>query len=190
MGDKKSQKKTENVFYNSNIKEVIGDLKMSLLKIMKIYFHGGSDDPLRQMLFMMMNMLMEMEATRITGGEKGVHTKDRNDYRSGTRQRRLDTRLGTFNLEVPKFRKSGYVPFFMKYKQRSELALISMIVEAYTNGVSTRKIKHLAESLGIENISASEVSVMNKNLDGMVEEFRIRKLEKEWKSQDKCSKIS
>ena len=33
---------------------------------------------------MMMNMLMEMEATRITGGEKGVHTKDRNDYRSGT----------------------------------------------------------------------------------------------------------
>lgn len=113
---------------------------------------SGNNDPLRQMLFMMMNMLMEMEATRITGGEKGVHTKDRNDYRSGTRQRRLDTRLGTFNLEVPKFRKSGYVPFFMKYKQRSELALISMIVEAYTNGVSTRKIKHLAESLGIENI--------------------------------------
>ena len=141
---------------------------------------GGNDDPLRQMLFMMMNMLMEMEATRITGGEKGVHTKDRNDYRSGTRQRRLDTRLGTFNLEVPKFRKSGYVPFFMKYKQRSELALISMIVEAYTNGVSTRKIKHLAESLGIENISASEVSVMNKNLDGMVEEFKIRRLEKEY----------
>ena len=69
---------------------------------------------------------------RITGCEKGVHTKDRNDYRSGTRQRRLDTRLGTFNLEVQKFRKSGYVPFFMKYKQRSELALISMIVEAYT----------------------------------------------------------
>ena len=39
-----------------------------------------------------------------------------------------------------------------------------MIVEVYTNGVSTRKIKHLAESLGIENISASEVSVINKNL--------------------------
>ena len=49
---------------------------MSLLKIVKIYFHGGSDDPLRAMLFMIMNMLMEMEATRITGGEKGVHTKD------------------------------------------------------------------------------------------------------------------
>ena len=37
---------------------------------------------------MIMNMLMEMEATRITGCEKVVHTKDRNDYRSGTRQHR------------------------------------------------------------------------------------------------------
>ncbi|MCI7566813.1 MAG: transposase [Treponema sp.] len=26
-------------------------------------------------------------------------------------------------------------------------ALISMVVEAYTNGVSTRKIKHLAENM-------------------------------------------
>ena len=32
-----------------------------------------------------------------------------------------------------------------------------MVVEAYTNGVSTIKIKHLAESLGIENMSADEV---------------------------------
>ena len=47
-----------------------------------------------------------------------------------------------------------------------------MVVEAYTNGVSTRKIKHLAESLGIENISAGEVSTMNKNLDEMVKPFR------------------
>ena len=42
-----------------------------------------------------------------------------------------------------------------------------MVVEAYTNGVSTRKIKHLAESLGIENINAGKVSTMNKNLDEM-----------------------
>ena len=95
-----------------------------------------------------MNMLMEMEATRITGGEKGVHTKDRNDYRSGTRQRRLDTRLGTFNLEVPKFRKSGYVPFFMKYKQRSELALISMIVEAHSQRRFYKKNKTPCRKFG------------------------------------------
>ena len=98
-----------------------------------------------------------MEANKITGSEKGEHNSNRTDYRSGTRERRFDTRLGTFNLQIPKFRNTGYVPFFMQNKQRSEEALISMVVEAYTNGVSTIKIKHLAESLGIENMSADEV---------------------------------
>ena len=136
-------------------------------------------DPLYQMMFMMMNMLMEMEASKITGSEKGEHNSNRTDYRSGTRERRFDTRLGTFNLQIPKFRNTGYVPFFMQNKQRSEEALISMVVEAYTNGVSTRKIKHLAESLGIENISAGEVSTMNKNLDEMVKAFQEQPLESE-----------
>lgn len=140
---------------------------------------GKQQDPLYQMMFMMMNMLMEMEANKITGSEKGEHNSNRTDYRSGTRERRFDTRLGTFNLQIPKFRNTGYVPFFMQNKQRSEEALISMVIEAYTNGVSTRKIKHLAESLGIENISAGEVSTMNKNLDEMVKAFREQPLEKE-----------
>ena len=135
-------------------------------------------DPLYQMMFMMMNMLMEMEANKITGSEKGEHNSNRTDYRSGTRERRFDTRLGTFNLQIPKFRNTGYVPFFMQNKQRSEEALISMVVVAYTNGVSTRKIKHLAEGLGIENISAGEVSTMNKNLDEMVKAFEEQPLKK------------
>ena len=55
-----------------------------------------------------------------------------------------------------------------------------MVIKAYTNGLSTRKIKHLAQSLGIEDISASQVSEMNKNLDEMVTEFQEMKLEKEY----------
>ena len=81
---------------------------------------GSEQNPLYQMLYTMMNMLMEMEAARITGSEKGEHNSDRTDYRSGTRNRRFDTRLGTFNLKVPKFRNSGYVPYFMQNRQRSE----------------------------------------------------------------------
>ena len=139
-----------------------------------------TEDPLYQMMLVMMNFIMQMDAERKTGAAKGEHSEDRKDYMSGTRERRFDTRLGTFNLQIPKFRNSGYVPFFMQNRQRSEEALVSMVVEAYTNGVSTRKIKHLAESLGIENISASEVSAMNKSLDDMVREFKEKPLEKEY----------
>ena len=84
-------------------------------------------DPLYQMMFMMMNMLMEMEANKITGSEKGEHNSNRTDYRSGTRERRFDTRLGTFNLQIPKFRNTGYVPFFMQNKQRSRQSRIESL---------------------------------------------------------------
>ena len=73
---------------------------------------------------------------------------------------------------VPKIRKGGYIPFFITEKRRSEQALISMIKEAYINGVSTRKIERLAKELGIENISASQVSQINKGLDEQIREFR------------------
>ena len=43
-------------------------------------------------------------------------------------------------------------------------------------GVSTRKMEKLAHSLGIENLSRSQVSEMTKGLNEQVEEFRNRSL--------------
>lgn len=44
------------------------------------------------------------------------------------------------------------------------------------NGVSTHKMERLAKSLGIENLSRSQVSNMAKELDEQVENFRNRPL--------------
>jgi putative transposase len=90
--------------------------------------------------------------------------KDRQSSRSGYRPRRLDTRAGTLYLLVPKVRKGGYIPFFVTERKRSEAALIQVVQEAYINGVSTRKIEKLAQALGIENMSRSQVSALNKGL--------------------------
>ena len=67
------------------------------------------------------------------------------------------------------------MPFFVTEKKRSEQALIQVVQEAI-NGVSTRKIERLARSLGIESISPSQVSQINKDLTQQVEEFRTRPL--------------
>lgn len=138
------------------------------------------DDPLLEMMKYLLTRIMDIEISQRTGSEKGEHNPERTGYRSGYRSRRFDTRLGTMNLEVPKLRNGGYVPFFVNQWQRSEQALVAVVVEAYRNGVSTRKIQHLAESMGIANISASEVSDMNKSLDSMIESFRTKKLESEY----------
>jgi transposase-like protein len=61
--------------------------------------------------------------------------------------RRVNTRLGTVYLLVPKVRKGGYVPFFISEQRRSEQALIAIVQEAFINGVSTRKIERLAHAM-------------------------------------------
>ncbi len=137
-------------------------------------------DPLFAMMQWLTEQLMEIEVSKKANAKKGIHSAERKTYRCGTRLRRFDTRLGTMYLLIPKLREGGYVPFFVTEKKRSEQALIEVIQEAWVNGISTRKIDRLAKSLGIENISASQVSEINKGLDEMVATFRTRRLEAEY----------
>ena len=148
-------------------------------KKLLLHFMGESD-PLHAMLQWLTQRMMEVESEMRVGAAKGKHTEERTTHFSGTRVRRFDTRLGTMYLLVPKLRQGGYVPFFVTEKKRSEQALIQVVQEAFINGVSTRKMERLAQSLGIEGISAGQVSTMTKELDEQVAWFRSRPLEREY----------
>ena len=84
--------------------------------------------------------------------------------------------MGTMYLLIPKVRNGGYIPFFVTERKRSEAALIQVVQEAFVQGVSTRKVDKLAKSLGIENLSRSQVSEMTKGLNEQVQSFRERPL--------------
>lgn len=129
-------------------------------------------DPMLSMLEWLCTQLMEAEVDQQLGAEKSQRT----DGRSGYRPRRLDTRMGTMYLMVPKVRQGGYIPFFVTERKRSEAALIQVVQEAFVQGVSTRKMEKLAQSLGIENLSRNQVSEMTKGLNEQVNEFRNRTL--------------
>ena len=133
-------------------------------------------DPMLSMLEWLCTRLMEAEVDQQLGAEKSQRTDGRSGYHSGYRPRRLDTRMGTMYLMVPKVRQGGYIPFFVTERKRSEAALIQVVQEAFVQGVSTRKMEKLAQSLGIENLSRSQVSEMTKGLNEQVDEFRNRPL--------------
>lgn len=139
----------------------------------------GAPDPMLNMLEWLCRELMEAEVSTQIGAEKNEHNSDRRSSRSGYRPRRLDTRMGTMYLMVPKVRNGGYIPFFVTERKRSEAALIQVISEAYVQGVSTRKMNKLAKSLGIEGLSHSQVSEMTKGLNEQAEGFRNRPLNDE-----------
>lgn len=133
-------------------------------------------DPMLSMLEWLCSELMEAEVSQQLGAEKGERSGSRSGYRCGYRPRRLDTRMGTMYLMVPKVRQGGYIPFFVTERKRSEAALIQVVQEAFVQGVSTRKMEKLARSLGIENMSRSQVSEMTKGLNEQVDSFRNRSL--------------
>ena len=85
--------------------------------------------------------------------------------------------MGDVELEVPKLRKGTYYPGSVLSRwSRVEASLAALVVEAYVNGVSTRDMALLAESLGVSSLSASEVSRLTAGLDAQVDGLRSRDL--------------
>jgi transposase-like protein len=135
-------------------------------------------DLLRGMLATFAQELMGAQAQQLCGADYGERTDDRINSRNGYRERDWDTRVGSISLAVPKLRQGSYFPdWLLEPRRRAERALVSVIAQAYVAGVSTRRVEGLVQQLGIERLSKSQVSVMAKSLDGMVDEFRNRPLD-------------
>ena len=114
---------------------------------------------------------------RQIGAGKGRGHRGRNTHRNGYRPRPWATRVGEIELAVPRKRSGeSYFPSFLEPRKRSEKALLGVVMEAYVNGVSTRKVDHLVSELGI-HMCKDQVSRICGELDGQVEAFRTRPLE-------------
>lgn len=134
-------------------------------------------DPLREVLSEMVAKLMSADVDGLCGAGWGERRADRVNVRNGYRPRSWDTRLGTIALEIPKVRQGSYFPsWLLEPRRRAERALTAVIVEAYVQGVSTRKVEELVQALGIERLSKSQVSELTKELDAVVMSFRERPL--------------
>lgn len=134
-------------------------------------------DFLRESVAMIAAEIMEAEIARQIGAGKGEVTEARSTHRNGYRPRPWATRVGEIELAVPRKRSGeSYFPSFLEPRKRSEKALLGVVMEAYVNGVSTRKVDHLVSELGIR-MSKDQVSRICRELDVQVEAFRTRPLE-------------
>ena len=107
-------------------------------------------DFLKESARMVAQELMEAEIANQIGATKGEVSDQRSTHRNGYRQRDWDTRVGGIELGVPRKRSGeSYFPSFLEPRKRSEKALLGVVMEAYINGVSTRKVDHLVSELGI-----------------------------------------
>lgn len=135
-------------------------------------------DVLREMLKEAVQLLMGAEADALCGASFGERSDERVNRRNGYRTRDFDARVGSFPLAIPKLREGSYFPgWLLEHRRRAERSLVSVVAECYVAGVSTRRVEGVAQTLGIEGISKSQVSEMAKSLDETVSSFRSRPLD-------------
>lgn len=127
-----------------------------------------------------LNGILKAESADQLQAEPYERSEARKDYRNGSRERDLVTRIGTITLTVPKHRNEPFKTMIFDNYQRSEAALIASMAEMVVNGVSTRKVANVVEKLCGASISKSAVSELCKELDASVNDFKSRPLEEHY----------
>jgi transposase-like protein len=134
-------------------------------------------DVIREAVATIVAQLMEAEISAEIGAGHGEVSADRLTHRNGYRPRLWETRVGELELLVPRKRSGeAYFPSFLEPRRRSEQAIVAVVMEAYVNGVSTRKVDRLVEQLGISGMTKDRVSALCRGLDEGVTQFRTRAL--------------
>lgn len=148
--------------------------------LQKLFLTGERDEAMSKLLEMIFNEILAEQSKEQLGAEPYERTDARTAYRNGTRERQLNTRVGTLNLNVPRHRNGTFSTVLFERYQRSEQALLLAMMQMVIDGVSTRKVENITEELCGKSFSKSMVSDLCKKLDPVVEQFRNRPLEKHY----------
>lgn len=131
---------------------------------------------LKESLEQLFNQLMIAEREEAVGAARYERTSQRRGYCNGFKEKKLLTRSGELELQVPQVRGMHFYPSCLEKGERVEQALKLALAEAYVQGVSTRRMKEITEELCGKEICSSQVCRFAAVLDEEVSKFRQRAL--------------
>ena len=108
---------------------------------------GGGAELVRGAVRLVLQELIEAEATEAVGAGRYERSEARVNERNGHRPRLLATQAGDVELRIPKLRKGSLLPSVLEPHRRIDRALHAVIMEAYVAGVSTRSVDDLVAAL-------------------------------------------
>jgi len=136
---------------------------------------------LREVIQVICQAAMAQEVEEHVGAQRHERTDERRGHRNGSKPRTLLTRVGELELSVPQVRdcdRGPYRPSLFARWERSERALLVACGEMYFQGVSTRSVREVLETMceGGE-LSAMTVSRVAAEIDEKLATFRARRLD-------------
>ena len=104
-------------------------------------------DFLRQLVQTYLQEYLGQEVAVHLGALPYERTEDRRGHRNGTKPRQLNTKVDKLFLSVPQKRDSSFSTELFERYQRSEKALLSCLQKMVIQGVATRRVSKITESL-------------------------------------------
>ncbi len=138
----------------------------------------GEKGLLKQLTKALLERAMEAELTHELGYEKNAHSGgSTSNRRNGHSSKRVRSKHGEIDLEIPRDRESEFEPVLIKKHQRRFDGFDDLIISLYARGVSTRDIRsHIEDLYGIE-VSPELVSTVTDNIQEFVREWQTRPLD-------------
>ena len=126
-----------------------------------------------------LNAMLEAEADRLCNAGRYERTTARRDQRSGSYDRKLQTKAGAVTLKVPKLRQQTFETAIIERYRRRESSVEEALIEMYLAGVSVRRVEDITEALWGTRVSTGTVSNLNKKIYGQIEAWRNQPIEGE-----------
>ena len=151
----------------------------ALLELLEMMRSADAGELMRRLLGTIMQELVDAEASAHIGALPHERTDTRTTQRNGSREKIVTTTAGDLTVKIPKVRTGSFFPALLAPRRRIDVALHAVVMQAYVEGVSTRRVDDLVVALGGTGISKSEVSRICAKLDAEVAAWRARPLDEQ-----------
>ena len=149
----------------------------ALIEMIEMLNAADGGDVMRLLLGGMLQAVVDAEATAFIGAGLHERSETRTTQRNGTRNKQVTTAAGDLIVKIPKVRTGSFFPALLAPRRRIDVALHAVVMQAYVEGVSTRRVDDLVIAIGGTGISKSEVSRICAQLDAEVAAWRTRPLD-------------
>lgn len=124
-----------------------------------------------------LNKLLDAEADQLCNAARYERTEARTDQRAGHYRRKLHTKAGEVNLQMPKLRQHKFETAIIERYRRRESSVEEALMEMYLAGVSVRRVEDITQALWGTRVSPGTVSNLNKKIYERIERWRNRPIE-------------
>ncbi len=132
---------------------------------------------IRQGVEDLLNGFLQEEVENFVGAGKYERTEKRKGYRSGSYDRRYQTRVGEVTIKMPQTKLVPFSSEVIERYRRREASVEESLIEMYLAGVSTRRVQDITEVLFDVAVKPGVVSRLNQQVYEKLEAWRSRPLE-------------